>query len=311
MKRYRLDPLIYKTKSDSQKFGGHWFRGKNCNFIPSKKHFKDKNFFDKYILEGFKPKKPFITKKQNILAFGSCFATEISSYLANKNYSIFNKKMSTDTHIIRYGEGMANTFTVLEQLLWAFENKNIEKNTWYYSAQKEERNDLEIREQTLNLLKKIDIFIITVGLAEVWYNKVNNQVFWKAIPANQFDENKHGFRVSTVEENTTNLQKIYSIIKKNKPNASIIYTLSPIPLMATFRPQSCITANSISKSILRVALDNVISKNNNKEDLYYFPSYEITKEYFIDPFLDDNRHLKQEYTYEIMRVFEDNYCCEE
>ena len=28
---------------------------------------------------------------------------------------------------------MANTFTVLEQLLWAFENKNIEQNTWYYS----------------------------------------------------------------------------------------------------------------------------------------------------------------------------------
>ena len=112
-----------------------------------------------------------------------------------------------------------------------------------------------------------------------------------------------------MEENTNNLDQIYSTIKKYIPNASVIYTLSPIPLMATFRPQSCITANSISKSILRVSLDNVISKNIDKGDLYYFPSYEITKEYFIDPFTEDNRHLKDECTLEIMKIFEESYCC--
>ena len=72
---------------------------------------------------------------------------------------------------------MANTFTVLEQLLWAFNNKNIEKNTWYYSPDEEVRNDQEVRKETLRLLNQIDVFIITVGLSEVWYNKENNQVF--------------------------------------------------------------------------------------------------------------------------------------
>ena len=309
MKKETLPTLLYKTKSDSQKFGGHWFRGKNCNFIPSKKHFKDNNFFEKYILKGFKPNKPFITKKHNILAFGSCFAAEVSKYLASKNYSIFNKKYSTDAHIIRYGEGMANTFTVLEQLLWAFDNKNIEKNTWYYSPNEEVRSDQKIREQTLQLLNQIDVFIITVGLSEVWYNKQNDQVFWKAIPANKFDENKHGFRLSSVAENTHNLENIYNIIKKNKPSASVIFTLSPIPLMATFRPQSCITANSVSKSILRVSLDQLISKYKKNKDIYYFPSFEIVKDYFVDPFMDDNRHLKKDSVLEIMRLFENNYCC--
>ncbi len=309
MKKEILPTLLYKTKSDSQKFGGHWFRGENCNFIPSKKHFNDKDFFEKYVLEGFRPGKPFITKKHNIIAFGSCFASEVSTYLADKNYSIFNKKYSTDAHIIRYGEGMANTFTVLEQLLWAFENKNIEKNTWYYSPEEQERTDQDIRMQTLNLLNQIDVFIVTVGLSEVWYNKKNNQVFWKAIPANQFEENKHGFRLSSVEENSKNLDSIYSVIKKHRPDASIIFTLSPIPLMATFRPQSCITANSVSKSILRVSLDNIISKYKKNEDIYYFPSYEITKDYFADPFMDDNRHIKKECILKIMKVFEDNYCC--
>jgi hypothetical protein len=308
MKKEVLHPLLYKTKNDLQKFGGHWFRGNNCNFIPSKKHFKDIDFFEKYIIKGFKPKKPFISKKNNVLAFGSCFAAEVSKYLADKNYSIFNKKYSTDAHIIRYGEGMANTFTVLEQLLWAFDNKNIEKNTWYSSPDEEVRNDQEIRKETLRLLNQIDVFIITVGLSEVWYNKQNNQVFWKAIPANKFDDDKHGFRISSVDENTNNLENIYNIIKKNKPNASVIFTLSPIPLMATFRPQSCITANSVSKSILRVSLDNIISKYKKNEDIYYFPSFEIVKDYFVDPFMADNRHLKKESILEIMKLFEKNYC---
>ena len=140
-----------------------------------------------------------------------------------------------------------------------------------------------MREQTLNALKLVDVFIITVGLSEVWYNKVNGQVFWKAIPSSEFDSKKHGFRVSTVEENTKNLENIYGVIKKYLPKAKIIFTLSPIPLVATFRNQSCMTANSISKSILRVSLDNVFTKYHKNEDIFYFPSYEIVNQYFIDP----------------------------
>ena len=76
--------------------------------------------------------------------------------------------------------------------------------------------------------------------------------------------------------------------------------------MATFRSQSCITAKSISKSILRVALDNVITENY--DNAYYFPAYEITKEYFIDPFGADNRHLKDQHIKKIMEIFLKYYC---
>ena len=75
MKKEVLHPLLYKTKNDLQKFGGHWFRGNNCNFIPSKKHFKDIDFFEKYILKGFKPKKPFISKKKQRTCFWQLFCS--------------------------------------------------------------------------------------------------------------------------------------------------------------------------------------------------------------------------------------------
>ena len=308
MKNEPLENFKIKTKSDEQTFGGHWFRGKICNFIPSKKHFEEKNFMSDYILKGYIPKKPFINKSKKIIAFGSCFAASVSDYLAKKNYLVFNKKYGLNSHIIRYGEGMANTFTVLEQLLWAFENKNIEKNTWYYSPTDDANKDSDIRVETLKLLNQTDIFIITVGLSEVWYNKQNQQVFWKAVPTSKFDDNKHGFRLSTVEENTNNLESICKLIRVKLPSAKIIFTLSPIPLMATFRNQSCITANSVSKSILRVALDNVITNNKNDGNIFYFPSYEITKDYLVDPFKEDNRHMKDDYVSLIMKIFEENYC---
>ena len=303
-----LPKIIVQSKYGDQKFSGSWYRGKHCNFIPNKKNLNsNENFIKDYILKGYLPKQPIINKKSKIIAFGSCFAFHVSQYLASVGCSVLNKKTTNDgNHIIRYGEGMANTFTVIEQLEWIFEKKKIEKNTWFYIPNKEiEQND-DIRKAVYKLLSEINVLIITVGLSEVWYNKINNQVFWKAIPADKFDENKHGFRLSSVGENTNNLEKICLLIKKHLPKAKIIFTLSPIPLMATFRPQSCLTANSISKSILRVALDNVITKNY--DNAYYFPAYEITKEYFVDPFKEDNRHLKDQYIKEIMEIFIKYYC---
>jgi|TARA_B100001964_G_C14131573_1_gene553142 hypothetical protein len=308
IKKNILPGIIVKSEYGDQKFSGSWYRGKHCNFIPNKKNLNtNENFIKDYILKGYLPKQPVINKNNKIIAFGSCFAFYVSQYLTSMGYSVLNKKRKNDgNHIVRYGEGMANTFTVIEQLEWIFEKKEIEKNTWYYSPDKEIEKNEDVRNVVYKLLSQINVFIITVGLSEVWYNKTNKQVFWKAIPADKFDENKHGFRLSSVEENTNNLQNICLLIKKHLPKAKIIFTLSPVPLMATFRSQSCITANSISKSILRVALDNVITKNY--DNTYYFPAYEITKEYFVDPFGEDNRHLKDQYIKKIMEIFLKYYC---
>ena len=89
-KNEKLENFRVKTKNDEQIFGGHWLRGKNCNFIPSKKHFKQSDFISEYILTGYSPKKPFISKNKKIIAFGSCFASSVSEYLSIKNYSVFN-----------------------------------------------------------------------------------------------------------------------------------------------------------------------------------------------------------------------------
>lgn len=302
----RLSAIEVKTGEEVQKFNGTWYRGKNINFIPSKKILSKPNALEKFVFRGQLPSKPFIQKDTVVTAFGSCFAANISKWLLGNGYNVLGKKINLNSHIIRFGEGMVNTFAILEQLEWALENKSLEEGLWFGEKKEVVIPSEEIQKNTRDLLVKSKVLILTIGLSEIWYDKFTGRAFWRAIPADLFDNSRHGFRVSTVEENTQNLMSIVALCQRHMPDCKIIFTLSPIPLMATFRDISCISANTVSKAILRVALDNLQYENNEK--LFYFPSYELVKEAFTDPFLEDNRHIKPELIKIIMAQFAKHYC---
>jgi lysophospholipase L1-like esterase len=202
---------------------------------------------------------------------------------------------------------MVNTFAVAQQFQWAYGEKEFDESLWFDSSGVEASYDAGIRERTRAIFDQTDIFLITLGLSEVWYSKQTGDVFWRAIPRSKFDPSRHGFKVTTVAENLDNLNAIYQIIRSRRPNASIIFTLSPVPLLATFRPVSCITANSVSKSILRVALDQFHTSNSQDKQLFYFPSFELVKEFFRDPFRGDNRHIRGKVVEQIMDSFARHY----
>ena len=169
---------------------------------------------------------------------------------------------------------------------------------------------------------------MTLGLAEVWYQRRSadgddgaaeeEQVLWRAVPSDRFDSKRHGFRVSSVAENLDNLRAIVRLVRKHcAPSASIVFTLSPVPLAATFRGVACVTANAVSKSVLRVAVDELLRENGvgygssakaERSKLYYWPAYEIIKEGFADPYLEDGRHPKPEIVQEVLRIFGKYYC---
>jgi hypothetical protein len=87
----------------------------------------------------------------------------------------------------------------------------------------------------------------------------------------------------------------------------VIFTLSPVPLIATFRPVSCISANSVSKAVLRVAVDELMRENRADDRLFYFPSFEIVTGYFRDPYTRDNRHVRPRVVQTIMEAFARHY----
>lgn len=288
--------------------GGSFYRGETMNFSPLKKDLSASDGLRKYLAHGWMPKEPFIDGETNIVAFGSCFAANISNYLNNIGYNVATKKDNL-AYISKFGDGIVNTYALLQQFEWAWKNKTPQTDLWHGYKAAEFGYDEAVRLKTKEIFDVADVFIITLGLSEVWYDEPTGEVFWRAVPAKMYDPSRHKFRVAEYDESIENLRKIYAIIREHRPESSIIFTLSPIALAATFRDQSCITSNATSKAILRAAIDRLYREKSPADPkLFYFPSYEIVLECYRNQFGHDRRHVYPHVLNLNMKAFERFYC---
>lgn len=302
----RPDLIYHRTFGKKIRAHASWYRDRNANYHPIDSNLTEINAVDKYVVHGWSPEEPFITKSSKITAFGSCFAAEITKYLHNKNYNVFGKDLNLNSYLIRMGEGLVNSASILGQIEWVLENKEPKNEIWL----KNSRLDTDLQNKVKEIIQQTDVFILTYGLSEVWYDKETNESFWNTVPKNLFDPDKHAFKILSPEENHFNILKACQLLKYYNPNCKIIVTLSPIPLAATFRPISCITANVVSKASLRWAIDKILrEKIPYDRSLYYFPSYEVIKEFLPKEYEMDLRHPKPESIKFVMETFERNYCC--
>lgn len=284
-----------------------WFRGDHCNFLPQRKDMAQPDALERYVAYGWLPSEPFITRSDPITTFGSCFAAHISGYLKQAGYAIADTERNLHSYVIRCGEGMVNSAAIAQQFQWAYGEAEFNEPLWYDKDGNRAPYEARVRTETRAIFERSDVFIITLGLSEVWYNKTTGETFWRAIPQSRYDPELHGFKVLSPAENKTNLEAAYRIIRAHRPGSAIILTLSPVPLIATFRPVSCITANSVSKASLRVAVDELMRDHSNDRKLFYFPSYEIVKDVIADPYSEDLRHIKPEVVTTIMNFFARHY----
>ena len=174
--------------------------------------------------------------------------------------------------------GLNNTFAILDFVSWCVTGEETGQGFRY-----DRTDDGEIREwapeaersRYKTAIRDAGAFVFTIGLAEVWQDRERGGVFWRGIPEEIFDADRHVFRLSTVEENEANLRRVVELVRSVNPTAPIVLTLSPVPLKATFREISCVSADCVSKPTLRVALDRVTSLG--LDAVYYWPSFEIVR----------------------------------
>jgi hypothetical protein len=305
----RLDLIYYRMAGKKQRAHGTWYRGENTNFHPMRESLDEPDAVAKYVGHGWFPDAPFITKRHRITAFGSCFAAEVTKFLAAEGYDVFGRNLKLNSLVVRCGEGIVNSAAIAQQFEWAYNDKAPQSQIWHDKSGESVEVSEAVKTSTRDIFDRTDVFIFTLGLSEVWYDKTTGEIFWRAIPNQQHDPQRHGFRVLGTEENRANLVRVYEIIRKHRPEAEIIFTLSPVPLAATFRPISCITANSVSKASLRVAIDEVMREFETDPRLHYFPSYEIATVYLENAFGADMRHPRPETVNFIMQTFKAHYLC--
>ena len=156
-------------------------------------------------------------------------------------------------------------------------------------------------------LEKAEVFIITLGLNEVWYFKMDDSVFSRSPRriAPSFVE----YKTLSVAQNVAELQQMLNILRANNPRVKVIVTVSPVPLHATFLHGTyhVVEANMHSKAVLRVAAQEFTERNS---EVYYFSSFELVTYGFQNPWDDDQRHIKPEVVNRIMEMFREVFLFE-
>jgi hypothetical protein len=120
-----LPVLEVSRDGHTARFHGSWYRGENTNFIPSKAELREPNAVEHFVLHGWLPKAPFIDRHSRIASFGSCFAQYLTEHLHAAGYNALGKHLDLHAHIIRFGEGMVNTFAIRQQLEWVLGDKEM------------------------------------------------------------------------------------------------------------------------------------------------------------------------------------------
>jgi hypothetical protein len=148
------------------------------------------------------------------------------------------------------------------------------------------------------------VFVMTLGMNEVWYLKTDGSVFARS--PWRFSSALVEKRVLTAEENVRELQRMLDVWRAFNPDLKIILSVSPVPLHATFRADDyhVIAANAHSKAILRVAAEQFASQNR---DVYYFPSFETVTYCSPEPWDLDQRHVSRMAVKKVMRLFSEMF----
>ena len=264
------------------------------------------------VLDGWLPEQPLIHADTRVIGVGSCFARYFILWLAEQG---FNRAVDESPYnaLMRYGATFESPAVIAQQFRWAFDEYDAKDALWI-GKDKElfEAND-ERKRMVRDTLQRTDVLILTLGLSEVWYDKQTGEPLWRALTRRHYDPQRHVFRVETMADTKRHLEKIEDIRRRHLPNLKIVFTVSPVRLTATFRPISAITANSVSKAILRAALDEFLRERQElvNRELFYFPSYEIVHDFFRDPFEEDNRHVTGFVAGHVVRAFARHFCAPE
>lgn len=261
---------------------------------------------------------------------GSCFARNIENYLNKKKISYFSQVPYVKGEYFKVPgpdrTGYQNVYTpgsVLEmsQLVSHPDpfHSIVEVKGLYYDLLTHglkgisKEDTISIRKgliETYSKLSKVDVIIITLGYNEAWRFK----------PANSWVNQSPGepnlrplaedfdFHILNVNDVTNMLVQATENFRAINKEIKIIYTVSPVPLSATFSEKHIVVANQFSKSTLRCAAENLASQFDFVD---YFPSYEIiVNTEYKKAFKEDGIHVQAEAVENVMNIFFDSYFSE-
>ena len=288
---------------------------------------------DFYLREMYQPSVT-LSGEDRIATAGSCFAQKIGYELRNSTANVIDyepiphgmsRKTATRLGFGLYSARYGNIYTSAQwlQLIQDAFSENIrsdalwKKNDRYFDGLRANLEPsgyvsldicMQARLAHLYQIRRLcldaTVFIFTLGLTERWENRETGTVYPicpGAIDAH-FGSTFHFFNNVGLSETVRELEQCITLLRAQNPFLRFIFTVSPVPLMATASGGHVLAATSRSKAILRTAIEEVVRTNSGCD---YFPSYEIVT---FNPlhriaFEANQREVRGEVVESIMEVF--------
>ncbi len=275
-----------------------------------------------------------ITRESKVATAGSCFAQHISrtltaqgfNYLVTEDAGDIPSDLAIERQFGVFSARFGNLYSA-RQLLQLFDRAyghfSPADSAWTrgdgklvdpFRPQIEPQgfSSIEALEQSREahfvavreMFAKLDVFVFTLGLTEAWQGRIDGAVFPLApgVVAGAMDDKRYGHVNFSVREVVEDLQRFIDKLSSVNPAAKVIFTVSPVPLIATWENQHVLVATTYSKAVLRAAVGEMTKNNPNCD---YFPSYEmITGNYTRGQYFEDDlRTIKQAGVEHVMRLF--------
>lgn len=239
-----------------------------------------------------------IEQSDTIYAIGSCFARNVEKALEEAGKRVLSREFELGAVGESLGDA-ANFFnkysihSVTNEIRWALERDTFPGEEIIYPMDKgrycdpqlgmarldfEMEQILEFRHRYLDAVAGVaaaDVIILTLGYVETWYDR-KLDLYLNVIPPApviKAEPDRFEFRVLSYNDVLDGLNDLYTLLSRHRSKPlKMLVTVSPVPLLATFRDMDVLVANAYSKSVQRAALDEFLL---DKQGVDYFPSYEF------------------------------------
>ena len=251
-----------------------------------------------------------------IFTMGSCFARNIERRLGEIGFAtvMYDEGLLKELQALGHDLGYMNKYnsaSIRAEMGWALGAPRPPEDhvllplgegahdlfaypgTKFVQSLENVRTARRIIESRAARIRDCRIVILTLGLAEVWYDAVSGLHINAAPPKSAIvaEPDRFFLDVYSYEEIVADLEAIHALLdSQGHPDFHMLITVSPVPMRMTFRPLDAMAANGYSKAVQRAAIEAFVSAHDNVD---YFPSFEpITLTDRRISFEVDNRHVQ-------------------
>ncbi|MEY8829264.1 GSCFA domain-containing protein [Sedimentitalea sp. XS_ASV28] len=276
---------------------------------------------------------PVIARETRVATAGSCFAQHVARAMVKDGLTYYVAENAPDDmpediaadqgyglFSARYGN-IYSTRQLLQLIQRAYGRFTPIENAWpknggyvdpfrpnigelFDSPQAVEAGRKAHLAKVREMFETLDVFVFTLGLTEGWFDRRDGAAYpvtpgavtKGADPANfEFANHDYG-------DVKSDLIAFLGELAAINPQAQVVLTVSPVPLIATYSDTDALTATTYSKSVLRAAAGDVARDYSNVQ---YFPSYEIiTGSYNRGAYFgEDLREIESRGVAHVMEVF--------